>query len=222
MTLTFNAHGAKKKELIKAIEEINNEKAKYQGVPSCAYKIGECLVTKQGNVETEDENLAADLKEYGFEFEHPLEIIEKKLSKAPSIDSEIKGNALTLSFPWDGFDKASYTKLTQLVEAKKRLISAAFNTRNPVVQADEESIKFSWFKSDATEDEKLAYILFLKKLMETAKNQKRVTAKEKEVENEKYAFRCFLLKLGFIGDDYKGARKILLQNLSGSSAFKNK
>ena len=36
-----------------------------------------------------------------------------------------------------------------------------------------------------------------------AKNQKRITAKPKQNENEKYAFRCFLLRLGFIGDEYK-------------------
>jgi hypothetical protein len=33
----------------------------------------------------------------------------------------------------------------------------------------------------------------------------------KEVDNEKYAFRCFLLRLGFIGSDYKAERKILLK-----------
>ena len=53
-----------------------------------------------------------------------------------------------------------------------------------------------------------------------SKNQKRVNATEKEVENEKYAFRCFLLRLGFIGEVYKKERKILLRNLNGSSAFK--
>jgi hypothetical protein len=50
--------------------------------------------------------------------------------------------------------------------------------------------------------------------------QKRITAKEKPVDNEKYAFRCLLLRLGFIGAEYKEERKILLQNLSGSPAFK--
>ena len=54
-----------------------------------------------------------------------------------------------------------------------------------------------------------------------ARNQKRVNAKEKDTDNEKYAFRCFLLRLGFIGDEYKIARKILLRNFSGSSAFKS-
>ena len=54
-----------------------------------------------------------------------------------------------------------------------------------------------------------------------AKTQKRVNSTEKTVENEKYAFRCFLLRLGFIGSEYKNERKILLANLTGSSAFKN-
>ena len=51
--------------------------------------------------------------------------------------------------------------------------------------------------------------------------QKRITATEKPVDNEKYAFRCFLLRLGFIGNEYKTQRKILLRNLTGSSAFKS-
>ena len=45
-------------------------------------------------------------------------------------------------------------------------------------------------------------------------------AKTKGVDNHKYAFRCFLLWLGLIGDAYKASRKILLKNLSGNAAFK--
>ena len=66
-----------------------------------------------------------------------------------------------------------------------------------------------------------AYDTFICKLCEMARNQKRVNATEKRTDNEKYAFRCFLLRLGFIGAEYKTARKILLKNLSGSSAFKS-
>ena len=65
-----------------------------------------------------------------------------------------------------------------------------------------------------------AYTDFVSALANTAKAQKRITAKDKPVSNQKYAFRCFLLKLGFIGDDFKRDRKILLERLSGSSAFK--
>ncbi len=65
-----------------------------------------------------------------------------------------------------------------------------------------------------------AYTDFISKLCEMAQKQKRAVAKEKPTENEKYAFRCFLMRLGMIGDAYKMSRKILLQNLTGSSAFK--
>ena len=70
-------------------------------------------------------------------------------------------------------------------------------------------------------DETKAYTPLIAALCEMAKNAKRVTATKKEIDNEKYAFRCFLLRLGFIGADYKAERKILLKNLSGSSAFKS-
>lgn len=53
------------------------------------------------------------------------------------------------------------------------------------------------------------------------KKQKRINSTENSIENEKYAFRCFLLRLGFIGAEYKDERKILLQNLSGTSDFKS-
>ena len=55
-----------------------------------------------------------------------------------------------------------------------------------------------------------------------AKEAKRVLAKETEVESEKYAFRCFMLRLGYIGEERKAGRKILLRNLSGHAAFRNR
>jgi hypothetical protein len=64
-----------------------------------------------------------------------------------------------------------------------------------------------------------AYVRFNEAVVNLVKKQKRILAKEHETENEKYAFRCFLLRLGFIGDEYKNARKILLKNLTGNSAF---
>jgi flagellar motor component MotA len=68
--------------------------------------------------------------------------------------------------------------------------------------------------------QKSAYTHFIAHLVSLAKNLKRVNATAKEAENEKYAFRCFLLRLGFIGDEYKEVRKVLLKNLAGQSAFK--
>ena len=84
----------------------------------------------------------------------------------------------------------------------------------------EDRVAFPWF-SEVDPDSAKAYMNFIAALCRMSKEAKRVTATEKEVENEKYAFRCFLLRLGFIGAEYKMDRKILLKNLTGSSAFRN-
>ena len=81
---------------------------------------------------------------------------------------------------------------------------------------------FPWFEELPNSDAVNAYTHFISALCEMSREMaKRVTATEKPVENEKYAFRCFLLRLGFIGSEYKAERKILLKNLTGSSAFKD-
>jgi hypothetical protein len=88
------------------------------------------------------------------------------------------------------------------------------------IEVLEDRVAFPWF-SEVKPDETLAYTNFITKLCMMAKDAKRVNVTEKKVDNEKYAFRCFLLRLGFIGAEYKADRKILLKNLTGSSAFKN-
>ena len=88
------------------------------------------------------------------------------------------------------------------------------------IEVTESTVRFPWF-SDCSADESKAYTHFVSALYDLAANAKRVTAKERETYNDKYAFRCFLLLLGFIGSEYKTERKILLRNLTGSSAFKN-
>lgn len=50
--------------------------------------------------------------------------------------------------------------------------------------------------------------------------QKRIQAKEIDAENEKYAFRIWLLRLGMNGNEYKQTRKLLMENLDGNSAFR--
>ena len=67
----------------------------------------------------------------------------------------------------------------------------------------------------------MTYTKFIASLCKMSIGVKRVNESSKAVINEKYAFRCFLLRLGFIGDEFKQDRKILLEKLFGSSAFRN-
>jgi hypothetical protein len=85
----------------------------------------------------------------------------------------------------------------------------------------DDRVSFPWFSIDSTPEEVKAYTYFVAALGKMAKELRRVTAKPRAAESEKYTMRCFLLRLGFIGPSFKDERKRLLKNLSGSSAFKN-
>jgi hypothetical protein len=52
------------------------------------------------------------------------------------------------------------------------------------------------------------------------RQKKKVAARVKPTDNEKYTFRTWLLRLGMIGDEYKASRKLLLRNLSGNASFR--
>ena len=85
---------------------------------------------------------------------------------------------------------------------------------------DDQQISFNWFDQVDANDA-LAYQQFIDKLVQYAQNHQRIMSQPREESNEKYAFRCLLLRLGFIGPRYKKQRKVLLKNLTGSAAFKS-
>ncbi|MBE5075404.1 virulence protein [Anaerotignum lactatifermentans] len=126
-------------------------------------------------------------------------------------------DALTVEIP---LDKVAVGNLAKLLDAKGNLIRKALGITDLRIEVLEDRVAFPWF-SQVDTDSAAAYTHFISALCEMSRNAKRVTATEKPVDNEKYAFRCFLLRLGFIGSEYKAERKILLKNLTGSSAFKD-
>ena len=128
---------------------------------------------------------------------------------------------LTVAMPRESFTDAALENLRKLVDAKGSLIKSALAVDSLPIETDGEKVSFPWFAERQDSESVKAYTHFIAALCDMARNQKRITAKEKPADNEKYAFRCFLLRLGFIGTEYKGERKILLKNLSGSSAFRN-
>lgn len=144
----------------------------------------------------------------------------EKTAPEPAEDSESeKVDNLTISLP-DDFTEEEFGRLQNLVASKAGLIKKALGTDDLTITRDDGKISFPWFH-EADSAKLQAYSRLVTGLCQFAKNAKRVTAKEHEVPNEKYAFRCFLLRLGFIGKEYKDCRKILLEKLSGSAAFRD-
>ena len=125
---------------------------------------------------------------------------------------------LTISIP---LDKVAVGNLTNLLDAKGTLIKKALGIEELPISIEEDIIAFPWFHEMPTADECAAYTAFIAALCKMSIKQKRINATEKPTDNEKYAFRCFLLRLGFIGEEHKATRKILLKKLTGSSAFRN-
>lgn len=124
----------------------------------------------------------------------------------------------TISIP---LDKVDIHNLTNLLEAKGTLIKKALGITDLPIVVEENVISFPWFEKMPAADECTAYTAFIASLCQMSIKQKRINSTEKPIANDKYAFRCFLLRLGFVGDAHKATRKILLKNLTGSSAFKN-
>ena len=221
MVVKYNVTGAERKRLVAALSNLMGVKAKYLGMPSMAYEVSDFIIDKNGNLElsdkanrTEIERVARHLASEGFIAEEEISATEGR----QTADSEEFG--LTVSMPRSNFSEGALENLQALVEAKGELIRHALDVEELPIEISEDEVSFPWFEELPTPEEIKAYTHFISALSEMAINQRRITVKEKEVENEKYAFRCFLLRLGFIGKDYKDERKILLRNLTGSSAFK--
>jgi hypothetical protein len=217
MKATYNVTGDERKALVGIISDTVGMKPVYMRMPTCAYVISDITVEKDGTMvwdeRTEDatiEAVKAALQDAGYT------AAEDTMPEAASDEY-----GLVVQMPKASFTGGSLDNLHKLIEAKGSLIKKALGVTDLPITEEDDKISFPWFTTELDADEIRSYTHFIAALCEMARNAKRVTAKEKETDNDKYAFRCFLLRLGFIGADYKTERKILLRNLSGSSAFRN-
>ena len=223
-TAKFNVTGAKRKELVNCISKAMECPAKYQGAPTFSYQVDYITIDRYGAVSFDDrantkeiEHLFDYLDAHGFGAETPEN--GERQTTPPLQENATQGETagLVIDIPRD---KVNTENLMKILEGKEPLIKKAFGIDLIPVIVKTETVRFPWFR-DVSPEEAKAYTHFISALCELSITSKRITMTAKPVSNEKYAFRCFLLRLGFIGPDYKEERKILLHNLSGSSAFKN-
>ena len=235
MTLKYNVSGENRKQLVYAMATLLKCKPFYLRTPTCAYQVGNYNVGRNGEVSFDDrtadteeiEMMIEKLKECGF---IPEAIPEMKAAEPATEDAPIEVPAdkdepisdLVVSMPMEGFDEGSLERLKALVASKHTLLQKAIGTKRTLaIGITGDRVCFPWFHGELDADHVKAYTHLIVQMCALAKNSKRISAKEKPTDNDRYAFRCFLLRLGFIGDDYKRMRKILLKKLEGSSAFRN-
>ena len=203
MNIRFNIEKSQRKALAQKIGELTGSEVKYLGVPSCGYQIGAYILNKEAVLHGDElpDDIRSELQKAGY-------------------TAEDEPVALTISMPRDFFTEQSMNNLLQLIANKETLLKHALNTESLAVNECEETVEFPWFTVEKEGDGD-AYTKFITMLCEFAKNLQRVVNKPDASDNEKYAFRCFLLRLGMIGEEYKPVRRVLLRRLTGSSAFRH-
>ena len=193
MRATYNVTGDERKALVRIISEVIGMKPVYMRMPTCAYVIAGITVEKDGAVVWDERT-----------DDTTIEAVKAALSDAgftaeedtrPEVASNEYG--LVVQMPKASFTEDSLDNLHRLIEAKGSLIKKALDVTELPITEEDDKLSFPWFTTETDPDEVRAYTHFIT------------------------ALRCSLLRLDFIGADYKTERKILLRNLSGSSAFRN-
>lgn len=211
--ITYEVKGQRRKELVQAISEFLNTIPKYKGVPSCAYEIGELLVDREGAVILNDSMTPAEVDQMVTELEAQ--------GFQPTNYGENAFDGIEVAMPRDMFTDKAIENLHKIINAKGELISKAIGTMDLRIIENDVKVKFPWFPRTEDSEEVAHYTQFTESLCKMAIERNRVASTPRKSENEKYDFRCFLLRLGFIGDEYKALRKFLLRNLTGNAAFKH-
>lgn len=236
----YNLTGSDRKPLVEAVSQIVNSPAVYQGAPSFAYTIGSCHIDRAGvltlpeDIDSETaNNLIRTLQEQGFVTEDAVaENTVKGIAASDGSSGEASADTetetasaqpskLVITVPDTGFTPQSRENLKKIVASKASLLKQALGTEILTIEESEGKLSFPWFTLHGLEGEADAYGRLVAAICSMAKTQSRVTATEKPVENAKYELRLFLIRLGFIGNEYKTARKILLRNLAGNSSWKS-
>jgi hypothetical protein len=154
--------------------------------------------------------------------------LDENYDKVRYIDLAPKANpqaTFTVSLPYDSNPEAM-ARLVKLVIAKETLIKSALGEYAlddlPIALGEEDgqtTLTFTWLFAHAPDELKRAVVALVSALWKFCKKAQRVTVKETAADNEKFAMRTLLVRIGMNDITNKVHRKHLLQNLTGDSAF---
>ena len=238
-----------RKEIIKALGEHLGVEPKYMGVPSFAYQVQTTeetyIVDRAGKITTSagmevelesilnggkvEEPSGFDAETINIEVSVPMEghtgitlknLVNMVYSKQALIKKSlgITGNIIEPEF-CKSINEGKIESLDDFRAAiesigEKHCPGIAFDFNNS-------NVTFKFLKGEASLEKVQAYTQLIGLLNQNAKALKHASAKSKDTDNDKFTFRVFLIRLGMVGDEYKVARKVLLENLEGNSAFRS-
>ena len=250
MNYSFKVTGLERKQVASVIADTIGEQPKYSGAPSFNYIVGDWTIDRNGIVTTPETvfqeehvtlrmvldalNIAGASTEEDLTITIPMightgnslrNLINLIFSKQHLIQKALarEEDIIPVSLV-KVINAVPIESLEEFAKAVNNAIEAGEITENSDLDIDmaDKVIRHSFFNASLDAQECHAFSMLCWQLNEQAKKQKFSSIKQKESPNECYSMRCYLLKLGFIGAEYKAARKILLSKLDGSSAYAKK
>lgn len=234
-TYSFKVIGAERKVIAQIITTATNQAATYAGPPSFAYKIGTIVIDRGGMITAPIDdalaNILRSLKESKVIPEGHATITipmgdHTGVSLRNLVNSIYSKDAL-LQKALDKKEPLLPAKLLEIINAVR--LEETEDFKECIMEAgtgglkfdfEDKTISFNFYNATMEIDEVKTYLAFSTLLEAQAIKQKYTSFIQKVVENDKYAMRCWLLRLGMIGAEYKIERKILLERLTGNCSFK--
>ena len=238
-----------RKEIIKALGEHFGVEPKYMGVPSFAYQIETAddtytidragKITTSKGIEVGLESIlnggkAEDTSEPTaettiFEVAVPMEghtgitlknLVNVIYSKQALIKKSL---GLTVNIIDGEFCRGINEAKTETLDDFKTTIEGIGTDKCLGIGFDfnNSTITFKFLEGEASPEKVKAFTQLVALLNQNAKALKHASAKAKDTDNDKFTFRVFLIRLGMVGDEFKIARKVLLEKLEGNSAFRS-
>lgn len=207
------------------VAEIISNEADNETLEENVNDVDEAEATTENTAATDNSTAVAEAPLEADEVEASIEttadtVVTENTASTEAINAE-SSDILTIEVPDTGFTPEAKENIRKIVASKKTVLEKALEADSLPIVEKNGKITFPWFTLHGLDGEADAYSHLVTAICKMAKEQKRVTATEKPIENEKFTMRLFLIRLGFIGDEYKTARKILLRNLSGNASWKS-
>lgn len=233
-----------RKQLVTRMKELTGLESRYTFMPRCAYEIGSYTVDKEGTLTVEEADADKDmlrlLIDEGWVTGHlPQDEKESVLVEIAFPMEDHTGTSLRnlvnlvysrgelISKAVSGKFSSSLALVHALAEvgaqAEKEEILAVLREHADSligIRMKKDKVVFCGFPADADSDYVSTFLHLAEGMNRMALEQKRIQAKTVDTNNEKYALRIWLLRIGLGGKEYKADRKRLMNHLSGHTAFR--
>ena len=134
--------------------------------------------------------------------------------------AEAEGNKLTVSIPRKTLTDDALERLKLIVSNKEMLFRRAVIADALPIEVTEEEVAFPWFTLTGVDGEAAAYAQFITALCQMASEQTRILDKPYDGDNDRFAMRIFMVRLGMKGAAFALARKLMMKHLTGNSGWR--